>query len=78
MNRVELEQQLSLMGIRPDAYSLDGGHPSEAYVLTETATGWCTYYSERGQESGRVVFEDESEAFHHLLALLKRDSTTRV
>jgi hypothetical protein len=77
MNRSQLQQTLSSMGIRADAYSLDGGHPSEAYVLAHDGRRWRVYYSERGQESDLAEFDDEAVACLHLLALLEADPTTR-
>lgn len=59
------------------AYSLDGGMPSEAYVLEGRGDHWAVFYSERGLRIGETVFEAEDEACSYLLELLLRDSTTR-
>lgn len=77
MTRDDLKKTLKDMNVRADAYSLDGGHPSEAYVLAAVATGWRVYYSERGQETSAAAFDSESAACQHLLSLVERDPTTR-
>jgi hypothetical protein len=77
MNRAQLREKLSNMNTRPDAYSLDGGHPSEAYVLDQRGSKWRVYYSERGQETGAREFPNEEEACEYFLDLLSRDSSTR-
>jgi hypothetical protein len=77
MTVFELEQELRRLRIRADAYSLVGGHPSEAYVLSFDGREWSVYYSERGAESGRRRFGSEDEACTHLLELLKKDSLTK-
>jgi hypothetical protein len=40
MNRTRLQELAKQEGIRDDAYSLDGGLPSERYVLEITEGGW--------------------------------------
>jgi sugar/nucleoside kinase (ribokinase family) len=77
MRREDLEERLAQEQIRRDAYSLDGGRPSEAYVLSWDGKRWRTYYSERGQESDVHFFESESAACEHLLKLLLSDPSTR-
>ena len=77
MNRRQLQLRLNGLGIREDAYCLDGGYPSEAYVLARDGDRWRVYYCERGQESGVAEFDDESPACLHLLELLENDRTTR-
>lgn len=77
MNKTELRTKLRAGGIREDAYSIDGGYPSEAYVLSHTGNRWRVYYSERGAESAAVDFSSESEACTYFLALVMRDLSTR-
>jgi hypothetical protein len=77
MNRGVLRVRLDALNIAPSAYSLDGGHPSEVYVLDQCYGAWRVYYSERGQESGLVEFQSESDACEYLLALLTADGSTR-
>lgn len=64
--------------IDPMSYSLDGGHPSESYVLEDRRSVWVVYYSERGLETGLESFDTEAEALGHLLDQLIRDPTTRL
>ena len=75
-DRKELDDVLRREGIDPNAYALDGGHPSERYVIDGRPGGWAVYYSERGLESGRQDFATEDEACRYLLDLLRNDLTT--
>jgi hypothetical protein len=75
-NRQELGDILHREGINPNTYALDGGHPSERYVLDIRPGGWAVYYSERGLESGRREFDSEDEACNYLLDKLRSDPTT--
>ncbi|SEE90437.1 hypothetical protein [Jiangella alba] len=77
MNVAELRALFDAEGVDPDSYWLDGGLPTEAYVLERRASGWAVYYSERGQRSGEMRFETEGEACDRLRAMVLRDSSTR-
>lgn len=76
---VRLGSILESRGVRRDAYSLSGGHPSECYVIDERESGyqWVVYYSERGHDTGLESFANEDLACRHLLDLIDRDATTR-
>ena len=77
MDRSAVKTLLDTENVDPAAYSLDGGTPSEAYVLERRCAEWAVYYSERGLRSSEVVFQTEDEACSHLLDLMLRDETTR-
>lgn len=77
MNRDRLREIARAEGIRDDAYSFDGGLPSEQLVLAVTEGGWFVYYSERGLRTGLRHFDTEDEACHHMLDSLLRDPTNR-
>lgn len=77
VNRTELVEAANREGIRPSAYSLDGGLPAERYVLALGEGGWSVYYSERGERTGQVHFDTEHEACDYMLLTLVGDSTTR-
>ena len=77
MNKAALAAILEDEGIHSNAYGLDGGHPSEAYVLAEDGYVWSVYYSERGLETSKRTFPSEAEACLHLLTVLRGDSTAR-
>lgn len=77
MNKNELEHILEEKGVRKDAYSLYGGHPSERYVLNQDGRKWSVYYSERGNEVGKQAFDNEDAACRHLCDKLLRDSLVR-
>ena len=78
MDRVTLEALPDAEQVNPAAYSLQGGMPSEAYVLEPPrAADWAVYYSERGLRSGEVVFQTEHEACSYFLDLVLSDDTTR-
>ena len=78
MNRETLRKIADSEGIRRDSYSLDGGMPSERYVLAIIEGGWAVYYSERRSRNGESRFETEDEACDELLMRLIRDPTTRI
>ena len=75
-NRQQLGDILHREGINPNTYALDGGHPSERYVLDIRPGGWAVYYSERGLESERREFDSKDEACNYLLDKLRSDPTT--
>jgi hypothetical protein len=77
VNRAELVKEAEKAGVRPDAYSTEGGMPAERYVLDLESGGWIVYYSERGQRVEPVEFGTEDEACTYLLACLLKDRTTR-
>jgi hypothetical protein len=77
VNRERLRELADAEHIRRDAYSLEGGLPSERYVLAIVEGGWAVYYSERGMRRGEKVFDTEDEACAHLFDLLLRDSSNR-
>jgi hypothetical protein len=77
MTRDRLKRVLDEHGFDPNAYSLFGGHPSEAYVLDNRGTEWVVYYSERGLESSLESLPSEDLACRHLADLLWRDLTTQ-
>ena len=78
LDREKLQSLLDDEGIDPRSYRLDGGHPSEAYVLDRRGDQWVTYYSERGLESALAFFASEARACRCLRDLLLRDSSTRL
>jgi hypothetical protein len=65
MDRRALERFLSDQGIDPDAYSLNGAHRDEMYVLDRRGSDWVVYYSERGLETGIQLFDGEDSACRH-------------
>lgn len=74
MNRTQLIASLKSLGVRDDAYSLDGTR-DEAYCLDHSSAGWTVYYSERGLKSGMRLFASESEACEYLKLLLSTDGS---
>jgi hypothetical protein len=77
MNREALLAAADREGIRSSAYSLDGGLPSERYVLALVAGGWSVYYSERGERVSEAFFGTEDETCSYLWLKLLSDQTTR-
>jgi len=69
----ELEGKLLEMKISRDVYSLNGGLPNEAFCVNEENGTWEVYYSERGNKSGRKVFDTEDEACDYFLTWIKRN-----
>jgi len=72
-DRADLKKHLHALGVPSDAYSLDGGHPHEAYVLDRRGDHWITSYSERGMETGAYTFDTESQACTHPLQRITCD-----
>jgi hypothetical protein len=54
------------------AFYLDGGHPSEAFVVDSRGLYWVVYYSERGIETDLRQFVSEEDALDHLLLRVKQ------
>lgn len=78
MNRDELRRQLDEAKVNPHSYSLDGGLPSESYVISDDGYGvWAVYYSERGIRSSEIKFNSESGACEEMKRRLLADSSTR-
>lgn len=77
MTAKELAILLDELRVRHDAYSLNGGLPSEAYCLGFVDGHWEVYYSERGQKSGLQLFDSEHDACRALADLIVNDPTTR-
>ena len=77
MNNAELRAVLESEGIPGWSYDLDGGSPSEAYVLAEEAGTWSVYYSERGLRTGERTFPSEDAACRHLLESLRNEPSLR-
>jgi hypothetical protein len=59
MTRSRLHRILADHGFDLNTYSLFGGDPPEAYVLSDRGSEWVVYYSERGLESGFASFPTE-------------------
>jgi hypothetical protein len=68
----ELKTILSIEGIDPAWYSLDGCPHEDCYMITDQPNGWAVFYFEHGHIVDRCVFRSESEACEHLLSTLLR------
>lgn len=73
MTLAQLRRHLEENAVRRDAYSLEGGRPSEAYCIETSPDGYVVYYSERGVRTSLQRFDTEAEACARLLDLLRRD-----
>ena len=72
MTVAQLEQELEMMEIPNELYSIMvGGLPNEKLCLVKEET-WQVYYSERGNKSGLKVFETEAEACEFFLKKVQR------
>lgn len=67
MNSIELKKILDERRVNPSAYSLVGGLPNEAYVLSKECGAWSVYYSERGIRTEEIRYPTETEACEALL-----------
>jgi len=77
MRREEFLDQVARLGIRPDAYDLNG-LGNETYSLSCDGIGYSVYYAERGFRREAESFTDEGTALDRLLQRLIKDPTTRI
>ena len=61
------------LSIPERSYCLTGGLPNEAYCINVNGDIWEVYYSERGNKTSLVTFENENEACRHLFKMLCRE-----
>ncbi|WP_078552283.1 hypothetical protein [Bacillus alkalicellulosilyticus] len=73
MRLKELEMKLQEINIPSHAYSLNGGLPNERFCLNAVGGKWETYYSERGNKSGRKIFANEDEACDYFFTWIKHN-----
>jgi hypothetical protein len=71
MNRNDLKRIFTEAKLPNDYYSLIGGLPNEAFVISNYNT-WDVYYSERGEKTGLVKFDTEEEACEYMYKLVKK------
>jgi hypothetical protein len=72
LSRDDLVAWASAAGIERDAYSFEGGHPSEALVLDRRGALWAVYYSERGFERDVSMFGQERDALNYMRTRLEQ------
>jgi hypothetical protein len=77
VNVGDLRQRLADAGVRPDAYSLDGGLPDNRYCIEDRGDIWSVYYSERGTITWQRLCANEAEACEVFLARVTSDPTSR-
>ena len=78
MNKNELQAVLASESFKDSAYSLEPGEVDEALCLRQEAGQWSVYYSERGLQTGKQVFSNESEACLYFLNEMRSDPTTKL
>lgn len=71
MNKVELIEKLSQLGVSEAMYSLEGSTPSEKMVVEENDSQCCVYYSERGAKVDLKAFLSLDEAYSYLYSVFK-------
>lgn len=72
MSISDLREFLLVNRVPEDAYSLNGGLPSEAYCINKEGHQWEVYYSERGRKSDLVKFDTESSASIYFQSLIMK------
>ncbi|WP_295716665.1 hypothetical protein [Mucilaginibacter sp.] len=75
MDRKQLEALLKSKNIRPDAYSLYGGLPNEAYCIDGKNGVWKVYYSERGTAGSTMRFDTEAGACDYFYNWIMSDGS---
>ena len=78
MKKDELQNILNQKGINKDSFCLDGGNPTEKYVLSQESSHWSVYYSERGLRTEEKIFSTEEEACEYFLSIILEDPTTKI
>jgi len=78
MNSADLFTILVTEGFRSSAYSLESEDKDEALCLRVEGHGWCVYYSERGLQTDKTYFLDESSACEFFLNEMREDPTTKI
>ena len=73
----DLRGELDRLGIRANAYSLDGGMRDNRYAIERRGRTWYVYYSERGAISWEQLCASEEEACQMLVGTLRNDPTTQ-
>ena len=75
----ELQQVLDDERFDRSTYSLTGGHPGEAFVLSpESGQQWAVYYSEHGKRTSEKFFTSEDDACRYFLEWISRYPETRL
>jgi hypothetical protein len=77
MNKNDLRDILIIEKFRPSAYSLEKEVKDEALCLRQDEKGWCVFYSERGLQTGKEYFKDESSACDFFIEEMRSDPTTK-
>lgn len=77
MNINELKSVLESERFIKNTYSLTGGRHQDAYCLSFENGLWQVYYSERGEEIERTIFDSESEACEFFLNKMRSDIGTK-
>ncbi len=73
MNTEELKEILLYNNVPQDAYSLEGGLPSDAYCIEQNDGRWHFYYSERGNKNTIGEYAREEDACEAFLKILKKE-----
>jgi hypothetical protein len=63
----DLKKDIIEKGYSFDIVEFEDEFPNESYCIRKYDEGWETYYSERGQKSGRSYFDNESDACKNLM-----------
>ncbi|MBQ0746315.1 MAG: hypothetical protein KBT82_06600 [Marinobacter sp.] len=77
MNKNDLRDILIKENFKPSAYSLDDEIKDEALCLRKEDNGWCVFYSERGLQTAKEYFKNESEACEYFIDEMRDDPTTK-
>jgi len=77
MNISELQEKLNTLGIDESSYCIGSGVEDEQYCIEIIEEKWHYYYSERGQRTGEITFNNENEAYEYLYELLMKDPSVK-
>jgi len=77
MNKDDLQRKLVEEKFNPRSYSLEDKQKDEALCLRCENGKWCVFYSEKGLQTGKECFDDESSACEFFLDEMRSDPTTK-
>ena len=77
MNKELLRQALIAENFNPRSHSLEEENKDEALCLRFEDGNWFVFYSERGLQTGKESFVDESAACEYFLNEMRSDPTTK-
>jgi hypothetical protein len=74
MKKDELLAGLKSLGVSEDAFSLNDGLKSDAFIVEENYGMWYVFYYEKGERCEERLFIEESKAYQYLFERFVKES----